>query len=362
LIFHFDLDLQHVCDAHDDAAVAFHEHLPIDDPASLLDVTVDVPTVSGHDILVRVEAVSVNPIDCTLRASSDFYKTFAPANSRHILGYDAAGVVVAVGSDATLFQVGDQVYYAGSIAREGTNAQYHAVDERLVGRKPTSLSFTDAASLPLTAITAYESLFHRLHVPEKSPIQFNKSVLVLNGAGGVGSVAIQLLKELTDLTVIATASRPESTAWVKELGVDHVVNHRAQDMPSQLVDIGIPQVDYILVYTELPPHFDAIAEMIKPQGSIAAILPVTDNLPFQQLFEKSVTFEWELMFTRAKFGTNDMVEQHRLLNHVRALVDAKRVRSTVGETLGPINAANLRKAHAILESRRAVGKLVLTGF
>ncbi|CAK4710740.1 hypothetical protein LEN26_000996 [Aphanomyces euteiches] len=339
-------------------AVGLHAHLPIEDPSSLLDLTVDVPTVSGHDILVHVKAISVNPIDFKQRRPA--FDKPAPQGPK-ILGYDAAGVVVAVGSDVTLFKVGDEVYYAGSLTRQGTNAEYHAVDERIVGRKPKSLSFSDAAALPLTSITAWEAIFHRLEIPQNANGP-KKSVLIFNGAGGVGSIAIQLLKKLTpSLTVIASASRPQSFAWVTELGADHVVNH-TQDIPAQLKSIGIPQVDYILAFTDLPPHFDAIVEVIKPQGKICAIATSPETVPIQKLFSKSVTFVWELMFTRPIFVTEDIVEQHNLLNQVSDLVDAKSLRTTVGEELGTINAANLKKAHAALESGRVVGKLVLTGF
>ncbi|RHY15133.1 hypothetical protein DYB25_000084 [Aphanomyces astaci] len=344
-------------------AVGLHAHLPIDDPASLVDLVVPVPTIAGHDLLVHVHAVSVNPVDYKIRSPSGQ----APLTAPKILGYDAAGVVVAVGPDTSLFKVGDEVFYAGTWTRNGTNAEYHAVDERIVGRKPASLSFADAAALPLTSITAWEALFHRLGVPTSSAgaatpsTKKNASVLILNGAGGVGSIAIQLAKQLTDLTVIATASRPESEAWVKDLGADHVVNHRG-DIVSQLSALGFPQVDYILVFTDLPPHFDTIIEVIKPQGKICAILPPHENLPFQKLFAKSVTFVWELMFTRAIFTTDDIIEQHHLLNQVSALVDAKRLRTTVGKTFGTINAANLKLAHAALEAGNAVGKVVLSGF
>ncbi|CAK4244587.1 unnamed protein product, partial [Aphanomyces euteiches] len=337
-------------------AVGFNDNLPIDHPDSLLDITVDVPTVSGHDILVQVKAISVNLIDAKLRGNRDFFRMLATQNPRQILGYDAAGVVVAVGSDVSLFKVGDEVYYAGSWVRQGTNAEYHAVDERIVGHKPTSLSFTDAAALPLTTLTAYEALFHHLNVPQKpSTPSSNKTILVLNGAGGVGSVGIQLLKELTDVTVIASASRPESTAWVKQLGADYIVNH-AQDMPSQLAALGVPQVDYMLVNTELEPLFDAVEAMIKPLGKICCILPLVDKVALDKLFYKSVTLVWELMFARPMHSTDDMVEQHRLLNHVSELVDAKRIHTTVNDHLGLIYAANLKKAHAMLESHRVVGK------
>ncbi|KAG9401057.1 hypothetical protein AC1031_009815 [Aphanomyces cochlioides] len=342
-------------------AVGATAALPIEDPSSLLDVVVDVPTVTGHDILVQIKAVSVNPVDYKVRRAPQ--KPTIP----QIIGYDAAGVVVAVGPQTTLFKVDDEVYYAGSIARQGTNSEFHAVDERPTMRlrptirKPTPLSFADAASLPLTAITAWEAIFDRLNVPLKAPTPAKKTVLVLNGAGGVGSIAIQVLKKITDVTVIATASKPQSVAWVTELGADHAVNH-AQDIPAQLQALDIPQVDYILVFTDLPQHFGAIVDVIKPQGKICAITSNPVDLAFQRLFTKSVTFVWEFMFTRPISVTDDIIEQHRLLNEVRKLVDAKRVRSTVGENLGTINAVNLKKAHAALEAGRVVGKLVLEGF
>ncbi|CAK4625061.1 hypothetical protein LEN26_013006 [Aphanomyces euteiches] len=265
------------------------------------------------------------------------------------------------GSDVSLFKVGDEVYYAGSLARKGSYAEYQAVDERIVGHKPKSLSFADAASLPLTALTVYEALFHHLAIPQKTPTTTKKSVLILNGAGGVGSIAIQLLKTLTDVTIIATASRPQSTAWGKELGADHVVNH-AGDIPTQLKDIGIPQVDYILNNTYIEPYFDAIVEVTKPLGKISSIIPPLENLPLQYLFYKSVIINWECMFTRSLYTTDDIVEQHRLLNHVSELVDAKKIRSTATDSLGKINAENLKKGHAAIETGRSVGKMVLAGF
>ncbi|KAH9102216.1 hypothetical protein LEN26_012636 [Aphanomyces euteiches] len=320
-------------------AVRFNVDVPIDDASSFEDIVVPVPSVSGHDILVQVKAVSVNPLDVLLRTSPPFFKAVVTENKHKVLGYDAAGVVVAVGADASLFKVGDEVYYAGTHVRGGTNAEYHVVDERIVGHKPKSLSFTDAAAFPLTTITAYESM-------SSSPCQ------------------IRLIKELTDVTVIATASRPQSSKWVKELGADFIVNH-AQDIPSQLKDIGFPQVDYVLAYTELVPYLDTIADVIKPQGKLCSVSPPAPGMTSEKLdklFTKSVTIVWEVMFTRPLFTTDDIEEQHRLLNHVSELIDAKKVRSIVGENLGLINAVNLKKAHAALESHRVVGKLVLSGF
>ncbi|CAK4138695.1 unnamed protein product [Aphanomyces euteiches] len=306
-------------------AVGFNEPLPIDHPSSLLDVVVDVPTISGREILVQIKANAVNPVD--------FKPRLKPVNFTSppkILGLDASGVVVAVGLDVTLFR--RSVLYVWTL-------------------KPSSLSFGDAAALPLTTMTAYDSIFIRLGVSKKDLVA-NKSVLILNGSGGVGSIAIQLLKELTDVTVIMT---------VTSLQLHHVVNH-AEDIPKQLAAAGIPQVDYILVFTELPPYFDAIVQVIKPQGKICAITPIKDNLPFQNLFFKSVTFVWETLTTRHMLDTDDLIVHRHVLTEVRDLVDAKRLRSIVVENLGVINAANLKKAHAALEGRRVVGKLVLTGF
>ncbi|KAH9102215.1 hypothetical protein LEN26_012635 [Aphanomyces euteiches] len=236
-------------------AVQFNSNVPTSDETSFVDIVVPVPTASGRDILVQVKAVSVNPLDVLLRKTPPLYESLATESKHRILGYDAAGVVVAVGPEASLFKVGDEVYYAGTWVRDGTNAEYHVVDERIAGLKPKSLSFQDAAGLPLTALTAYESIVYRLQVRQKSAEKSNKSILILNGAVGVGSFAIQLLKALTDMTVIASASRPQSSEWVKELGADHVVNH-TQDIPSQLAALGIPDVNYVLANTELGPYFD----------------------------------------------------------------------------------------------------------
>ncbi|KAH9119557.1 hypothetical protein LEN26_011579 [Aphanomyces euteiches] len=322
-------------------AVGFHEPLPIDNPSSLLDLVIDVPTIAGREVLVQIKVIAVNPVDYKLRREPGEFT--APK----VLGFDAAGVVVAVGPDATLFKVGDEMYYVGGVTGHGSSAEYQAVDERLVALKPSSLTFSEAAGLPLTTLTAYDSIFYRLGVSKKGPTVTSptkKSVLILNGTGGVGSIAIQLLKELTDVTVIASASRPESSAWVTELA------------------IGISQVDYILVFTDLPPHFTTIAEVIKPQGKICAITPITEDLTFQNLFFKSVTFVWETLATRLVLDADDRIVHHRVLTEVRELVDAKRLRSIVGEDFGEINAANLKKAHAALEGGHVVGKIVLSGF
>ncbi|KAG9407093.1 hypothetical protein AC1031_001735 [Aphanomyces cochlioides] len=320
-------------------AVQFNGNVPTSDVTSFVDIVVPVPTASGRDILVQVKAVSVNLVDVLLRKTPPLYQLLATESKHRILGYDAAGVVVAVGPEASLFKVGDEVYYAGTWSVTGK-----------------SLSFEDAAGLPLTALTAYESIVYRLQVRQKSAEKSNKSILILNGAGGVGSIAIQLLKALTDVTIIASASRPQSSEWVKELGADHV------DIPSQLAAIGIPEVNYVLANTELGPYFEAVEKVIKPDGKICLIAPPPESLPFQRLFFKNVTFSLEAMFSRSPETMDDPLEYHRILDHVRELVDAKKIRTIVGENVGAINAANLRKAHTALESRRVIGKLVLSGF
>ncbi|MEM5342543.1 zinc-binding alcohol dehydrogenase family protein [Paraburkholderia azotifigens] len=336
-------------------AVGLTRYLPIDNPESLVDIEIDKPRPTGHDLLVKVEAISVNPVDYKVRSPKDTVE-----KTPRVLGWDAAGTVEAVGPDVTLFKAGDPVFYAGSITRPGANSEFHLVDERIVGRKPASLDFTQAAALPLTAITAWESLFDRLGVSPQGA-DAGKSVLIIGGAGGVGSIGIQLAKQLAKLTVIATASRPESAKWAKELGADHIVDHFG-DMPAQLKEIGFEQVDYVLMFNDTDRHFPAAAAVIKPQGGIATIVENAAPVPVELLKAKSAAFHWEFMFTRSMFGTPDMVEQHKLLTEVARLVDAGTLRTTVGESLGKINAENVRRAHKMLEEGRAIGKLVLTGF
>lgn len=336
-------------------AVGLYKYLPIDHPEALLDIDIDKPAVSGHDLLVKVEAISVNPVDYKMRAPKDKVET-AP----RVLGWDAAGTVVAAGPDVTLFKVGDAVFYAGSIARPGANSEFHAVDERIVGRKPASLDFTSAAALPLTSITAWEALFERLGVSAEGH-HAGRSVLIVGGAGGVGSIGIQLAKKVAHLTVIATASRPESAKWCKELGADHTIDHFG-DMPAQLKQAGFEQVDYILVFNDTDKHFPALAQVIAPQGEICTIVENQRPIAVELLKSKSAGFKWESMFTRSLFGTPDMIEQHKLLNEVARLIDDGTLRTTLGECLGKIDAANVRRAHQLLEGGRSIGKLVLQGF
>ena len=336
-------------------AVGLYRYLPIDHPEALLDVDIPEPQAIGRDLLVKVEAISVNPVDYKVRAPKESIET-AP----RVLGWDAAGTVAAVGADVTLFKVGDPVFYAGSITRPGANSEYHLVDERIVGRKPATLDFTHAAALPLTTITAWEALFDRLGVSPQGADE-GRSVLIIGGAGGVGSMGIQLAKQLARLKVIATASRPASARWATELGADHIVDHFG-DMPAQLKQLGFEQVDYVLIFNDTDRHFPAAATVIKPQGGICTIVENDKPVAVELLKAKSAAFHWEFMFTRSMFGTPDLIEQHKLLTEVGRLIDAGTLRTTVGQELGKINAQNVRHAHRLLEEGRAIGKLVLTGF
>lgn len=320
----------------------------------LQDIDLPVPTPLARDLLVKVEAISVNPVDHKVRDSIP-----GDADAR-VLGWDAAGVVTAVGPEVTLFKVGDPVYYAGSIVRPGANSEYHTVDERIVGRKPSTLSFEQAAALPLTSITAWEALFERLAV-SLTGAHKGRSILIVGGAGGVGSIAIQLAKRLAGLTVIATASRPESSAWVRKLGADHVIDHNG-DMAAQLEQLGLPQVNYVLCLNETDRHFPAMAQVVAPQGRICSIVLATAPLALDALFGKSASMGYELMFTRSSAGTEDMQEQHALLDKVAGLIDEGVLTTTLADSFGSINAANLARAHAALEARRTIGKIVLSGF
>ncbi|TAX54951.1 zinc-binding alcohol dehydrogenase family protein [Rhizobium leguminosarum] len=335
-------------------AVAYKTPQPISAETSLLDVELPTPEARGHDLLVEIKAVSVNPVDVKVRAHSA-----PPADELKVLGWDAAGIVKAVGADVTLFRPGDEVFYSGVISRPGSNAEFHLVDERIVGAKPKSLDFAAAAALPLTSITAYEALFDRLKVQD-AVSGAGRSILIIGGAGGVGSIAIQIARALTDLTVIATASRPETRDWVKELGAHHVIDH-SRPIAPQVAALGIGAPGFIFSTTNTDSHIGDIVEAIAPQGRFALIDdPKTlDIVPFKR---KAVSVHWELMFTRPLYGTPDMIEQHKLLNKISELVDAGKIRTTLSEIVGPINAANLKTAHAMVESGRMKGKAVLAGF
>jgi zinc-binding alcohol dehydrogenase family protein len=335
-------------------AVGYLKNGPIDREDSLLDIEIAKPTPGPNDLLVQVKAISVNPADVKQRANAA-----APSGEHRVLGYDAAGVVEAVGSDVEGFSVGDEVFYAGAINRPGTYAQYHAVDARIVGPKPKTLNFSQAAALPLTSLTAFELLFQRLAVPMGS-ISGNDAILIINGAGGVGSILTQAARRLTGLTIIATASRPETREWCISMGAHHVIDHH-EPLDKGLSQIGIPEVRYVAGLTATDKHREAILKVLKPHGSLAMIDDPDsfDIVPFKR---KSLSVHWELMFTPTLFNTADLHLQGRILAQVSSLVDNGVLRTTLTDDLGPINAMNLKAAHAKLESGRGVGKTVLSGF
>ncbi|MEP0154878.1 zinc-binding alcohol dehydrogenase family protein [Pseudophaeobacter sp.] len=334
-------------------AVGFTHYLPVEDTNAFLDLEIDKPAPKGHDILVAVKAVAINPVDTKVRAPKDKVEDQA-----RIIGYDASGVVEAVGSKVTLFKPGDEVYYAGDITRSGTNAEFHLVDERIVGRRPASLSHAEAAALPLTTITAYEAFFDRLGI-DRDGADWGQSILIIGAGGGVGSIGIQLAKQ-AGLKVIATASRPETSAWVQDLGADHVVNHR-EDMVAQIRALGIQYVDHIAIFNDMR-HWETAVELIRPQGGIVSIDDTDLPMPMGGMKMKAASLHWEFMFARSMHQTHDMVEQHKLLTYVAGQIDAGKIKTTVSKRISPINATNMREAHRLVETGQAKGKIVLEGF
>ncbi|MCX8999700.1 zinc-binding alcohol dehydrogenase family protein [Rhizobiaceae bacterium BDR2-2] len=335
-------------------AIGYRQAGAIDRDDALVDIDVGRPAPTGRDILVEVKAISVNPVDTKVRRSAS-----PPAGEWKILGWDAVGTVVETGPDVSGFRPGDEVFYAGSITRPGANSQFHLVDERIVGHKPKSLSNAEAAALPLTAITAWEMLFDRLDIRRPVPGAAN-AVLIVGGAGGVGSIAIQLARALTDVTVIATASRPETQAWVQDLGAHHVVDH-SKPIAEQITALGIGAPAFVFSTTETHRHLTEIVELIAPQGRFG-LIDDPDSLDVMPFKRKAVSTHWELMFTRPIFQTPDMDEQGKLLDELSRLIDTGKIRTTLTDTLSPINAANLKKAHALLESGKTRGKIVLETF
>lgn len=321
---------------------------------SAIELELPTPTPSGYDILVKIEAVGLNPVDTKVRPNG--------MEEPKTLGYDAAGVVVNQGNQASLFQDGELVYFAGDITRPGSNAEYQLVDERIVARRPKSLDAATSAALPLTALTAWESLFDRLKIDPDAPAENQgKSLLIIGGAGGVGSMAIQLAK-LAGLTVIATASRPESSEWCRKLGADHIINHHGE-MPSQLRDLGIENVSFIANFNNLDNTWNAMGEMIAPQGGVVLITGHETQLDMGGLFKaKSATICWEFMFTRAMFKTEDIIEQHEILKRVAELIDEGRLIATANDNLSPINAENILEGHCRIESGKTIGKLTISGW
>ncbi|WP_018968998.1 zinc-binding alcohol dehydrogenase family protein [Rubritalea marina] len=331
---------------------AYQSAFSLDSGQTLQELDLPQPVAQGHDLLVEVKAISVNPVDAKVRQ----WMSAEPGKAK-VLGWDAAGVVKAVGDKVSDFKVGDEVWYAGDLTRPGSNAEFQLVDARIVGRKPSSLGFAEAAAMPLTTITAWEMLFDRLEVEREHS---DKTILVIGAAGGVGSIMVQLLKHFTALKVIGTASRAETVAWLKELGVDYLVNHR-QPVAEQVRAHGIKEVDYVVSLTNTEDHYENIVDILKPQGKLG-LIDDPKELDVVALKQKCISLHWEFMFTRSMFHTDDINAQHELLNQVAELVDQGKIKSTLGEHFGEINVDNLMRAHALLESQAAKGKIVLEGF
>ena len=335
-------------------AIGYIQSLPPSDPKSLFDFELPKPSPGPRDLLVAVRAVSVNPVDTKIRMRAQGTEA-----QPKILGFDCAGVVESVGAEVKFFKPGDEVFYAGAIGRPGTNAEFHLIDERLAGHKPRTLSFAQAAALPLTSVTAWELLFDRLRIPLGKPHQAG-TLLVIGASGGVGSILIQLARRLTGCTVIGSASRIESQHWVRKNGAHHTVDH-SKRLSEEVRKLGIQHVEYIIGLTHTDQHFDEVVELIAPQGAFALIddPALIDSRKFKT---KSASLHWESMFTRSTFQTPDMIEQHRILEQISTLVDESIIRTTLGSTAGRITAANLRQAHQAIESNKSIGKIVLEGF
>ena len=333
-------------------AIGFKTSLSIENPESFIEFEAVKPIPGPNDLLVKIDAISVNPVDFKIRQSA---AKDTILETPKIIGWDAVGIVQAVGQEVTLFEVGDPVYYAGDITKQGSNAEYQIIDERIVGRKPKSLSIEEAAVIPLTALTAWEILFDRIRIsPEKDK---GKSILIIGGAGGVGSIAIQLAKKIAGLTVIATASRSETIEWCKQQGADFVVDHK--DLVASVRAAGFENVDFILDFVDTNAYWDTMVELIKPQGHIASITGSSEPILLNKLKSKSVSFSWELMYTRSMYETEDMVEQHNILNIVADLLDDGILKTTLNTTLNGLTAENLKKAHELLESGRTIGKIAV---
>lgn len=334
-------------------AIGFKKSLPINEAESFIEFDKEITAPRREDILVKIEAISINPVDYKIRQNAAKDKIL---DKPKIIGWDAVGTVEAIGELATFFKVGDKVFYAGDITKEGANQEYQLVDERIVGHAPKKVSIAEAAAMPLTSLTAYEILFDRLRLSKEKDA--GKSVLIIGGAGGVGSVAIQLAKNILGLKVIATASRPNTIQWCKDLGADFVVDHK--NLVKEVNDAGFKEVDFILDFVDANQYWDAFVQLIKPQGKIGSISDPTEPVNLRQLKGKSVSFHWELMFTRAMFQTEDMVRQHEILNTVAKLMDEGTLKSTLNTTINGFSAANLKEAHQLLETNKTIGKVVIT--
>ncbi|WP_409021682.1 zinc-binding alcohol dehydrogenase family protein [Dellaglioa sp. P0083] len=337
-------------------AVGFFQHLAINDPRSFEDLTIAEPKIKAHDLLVKVSGISVNPVDTFIRGGGRPSKLAHPK----IIGWDAVGTVVKVGKDCTLFKLGDRVWYAGDFRRSGSNSRFQAVDERIVGRAPSNLSDDNAAAIPLVGLTAYESIFEKLEINWDISKNEGKKILIINGSGGVGSMAIQLAK-LVGLTVVATASKSASVEWAKKLKADYIIDHH-KDLVQQLHLKNIDYVDYVLNLNNLDDHWNEIAEIIRPDGRIAATTENHKLIDLQKLTKKRATFSWEWMFSKSYYHTDDMISQYRILNHIAELFESQKLKPIMTMTYLPINAENLKRAHKDVEAGRMVGKVTITGW
>lgn len=330
-------------------AIGYQHSLPANEAESLIDIELEKPEATGNDLLVKVEAISVNPVDTKVRMRVE------PEEGEYkILGWDAVGIIEDTGDNCSEFNIGDRVWYAGDLTRSGSNAEFQLVDKRIVSKAPKTLSNVQAAALPLTTLTAWEMLFDRLEISATNA----KTILIIGAAGGVGSIMVQLVKRLTNMNIIATASRPETSDWLKELGADHIINHN-NPLSEELGKENC--IDYIVSLNGTEQHVDEVVKLLKPQGKFGLIDdPQTFNiLPFKQ---KSISIHWEFMYTRSMFETEDMIEQQKILTTVAGMIDDGQIKSTVGEQFGFINAKNLKLAHEYIESQKTKGKIVLEGF
>lgn len=339
-------------------AIGYKQSLPISEPDSLINIELPMPSATGHDLLVKVKSIAVNPVDCKIR------KNVAPQEGDYkVIGWDGVGEVIAIGDSVNSFKPGDMVFYAGDLNRQGCNAEYQLVDERIVGKKPKSLSASEAAALPLTSITAWELLFERLAIKKQHPdskIRTNETLLIVGAAGGVGSILVQLASVLTGVTVIATASRESSATWVKKLGANYVIDH-SKSLVEQVEQLNIGPITHVASLTHTDSYLDSYVELLAPMGKIA-LIDDPMSVDIKKLKAKSISLHWEFMFTRSMFKTDDMYEQQNLLNEISNLIDQGYIQTTVGKTLGEINAENIKAAHKEIESGTSIGKIVLEGF
>ncbi|MDP5131470.1 MAG: zinc-binding alcohol dehydrogenase family protein [Paraglaciecola sp.] len=339
-------------------AVAYKSCLPISDTKSLLDIELPQPNPTGRELLIKVNAIAVNPVDYKIRQNA------APENGDYrVLGWDAVGEVIATGDDVSLFKPGDKVFYAGDLNKQGSNAEFQLVDERIVGFKPQSLTDTDAAALPLTSITAYELLFEHLGIEQQSVGAVTKTdevILVVGAAGGVGSILVQLAKAITGATIIATASRPSSKKWLEGLGADYVVDH-SKPLKPQIEGLGFEHVTHVASLNSSESYFETYIDVLEPFGKIG-LIDDPKSLDVIKIKPKSLSLHWEFMFARSMFNAADMAQQGVLLNHIASLIDEGHIKTTAGKYLGKINATNLKQAHKELEAGSAIGKIVLSGF